>query len=292
MMMSMTGAELKCALAIARETFGWHRQQQEISLSRLMQLTGLSRQSVVTGIEDGIKRGIVGRTKEGQGYVYSLIVSAEVVKKLDQLEQADEVPDQELASLKIRPAASPESRLVQNLDQSNNETSTSLKTRPELVQNLDQPIKDYKETKQTPKEKEAAPPPAKDKRDKSTVPEVEPWAKPYEQIFRKYYRAVYPADYQDTKGDYCQLAYTRRQQKESLNAESWDAAARNYLDSELGNHTLADLARRFPVFLKGPLNQYGNRRIGNGPQRIVGEAAPVAGKYSSVGARPDTGKAR
>jgi phage replication O-like protein O len=281
-MLSMTGAELKCTMAIARETFGWHRDRQEISLSRLMELTGLSRQGVINGIEEGMKRGIIDRANEGQGYSYSLSVEAELVKNVDQLES--DATSQESRPALVNKVDGQKSIPVKNVDQ------PSPKSRREVVKKLDQPIKEDKEIKETLKETEAAAPPANAKRDKSTIPVVEPWARPYEQIFRKYYRAVYPAEYQDTKGDYCQLAYTRRQQKESLNEESWDTAARNYLDSELGNHTMADLARRYPAFLKGPLNQYGNRSSGNGSQRVVGEATPKPGKYSSHGVRPDVGK--
>jgi phage replication O-like protein O len=291
MMMTMTGAELKCALAIARETFGWHRQQQEISLSRLMQLTGLSRQSVVTGIEDGIKRGIVGRVKEGQGYVYSLSVSPELVKKLDQLEQEEELPEEEPASLKIRPVASPESRLVQNLDQSKNLTSTSLETRPEVVKKLDQPIKDYKETKQRSKKEDRRVLPASAKPEKKINPLVEPF---FGEFCAAYSETYDGAPYVSCDGDFVQLTALRKRWAtvETSFETAWARALPNYLATPQKKHTLADLCVHFATFFKNAVDRFGIPiGAGNG-QRIVGAAAPVAGKYSSVGTRPDTSKAR
>lgn len=71
----MKEAELRVVLAIARKTFGWHKKSDILSLSQLMELTGLSRQGVINGLDDGIERGIITRKKSGQSYSYSLVVN-------------------------------------------------------------------------------------------------------------------------------------------------------------------------------------------------------------------------
>lgn len=96
--------ELKVCLAIARQTFGWHKEGDRLSLSQLEELTGLSRQGVINGINAAIKNGLIVRTQKGQGYIYSLNVVAtsqvsrpvdntasqvsrpELVKEVDQFE--------------------------------------------------------------------------------------------------------------------------------------------------------------------------------------------------------------
>ena len=71
----MKEAELKVTLAIARKTFGWHKREDTLSLSQLMELTGLSRQGVLNGIEAGLERGTICRREMGQSYLYSIPVN-------------------------------------------------------------------------------------------------------------------------------------------------------------------------------------------------------------------------
>jgi len=79
---SMAESELKVVLAIARKTFGWHKEQARLSLTHLEELTGLSRQGVINGVERGIERGVIARKRDGkQGYFYHLLVN-----EVDQLE--------------------------------------------------------------------------------------------------------------------------------------------------------------------------------------------------------------
>ena len=75
LMPEMREAELKVTLAIARKTFGWHKDEDELSLSQLMKLTGLSKQGVINGIENGIKRGTISRRTFGDSFKYSLVVN-------------------------------------------------------------------------------------------------------------------------------------------------------------------------------------------------------------------------
>src|ERR1044072_3276563 len=95
----MSEAETKIAIIIARETFGWHRPKVKLSLADLVDLTGLTKPGVIKGVKAGIKRGIIGREKAGQGFLYFLIVGDEreaipgqVVNTVDQSPPAASQP--------------------------------------------------------------------------------------------------------------------------------------------------------------------------------------------------------
>lgn len=132
----MTLAELKVTLAIFRQTFGYHKREDELSLTRLEQLTGLSRQSVITGIDAAMQRGTVDRRSSGLGYLYSA---------------------------RLIYGASQESGLVQNLDQG------SLNIRPKVVQNLDTQKKErkLKEKREALAPQDAPAPPTEEPREKT-----------------------------------------------------------------------------------------------------------------------------
>ena len=108
---AMTEAEMRVALAIARKTFGWHKRQDKLSLSQLMNLTGMSRQGVINGVEAGIARGIIRRESDGQGYLYELVIlEKEPVNEVDQCENS-------VTSQRSRPV------LVNEVDQLKPQTS-------------------------------------------------------------------------------------------------------------------------------------------------------------------------
>jgi phage replication O-like protein O len=79
LMADMGEAELRVVLAIARQTFGWHKKRDKISLSQLTKLTGMSRPAVVNGLKAGIERGLIDRTpdpNDGRGGIwYHLLVN-------------------------------------------------------------------------------------------------------------------------------------------------------------------------------------------------------------------------
>ncbi len=62
----MADAELKVVLALARKTYGWHKESDAISLSQFQKMTGLSRQSVITGLRFAIERGILQEVRTGK----------------------------------------------------------------------------------------------------------------------------------------------------------------------------------------------------------------------------------
>jgi phage replication O-like protein O len=128
----MREAELRVTLAIARETFGWHRSEVELSLSDLMRLTGLTRQGVSNGLTEGLKRETIRRIAKGQGFEYSICI-AQLVNEVDQSTVLTSQP----SGLEV----------VNEVDQS------SQRSRPVLVNEVDQPIKEERKFKETIKEK-------------------------------------------------------------------------------------------------------------------------------------------
>lgn len=126
LMGDMTESELKVCMAIIRQTFGWHKRGDKLSLSQLMKITGLSKNSVLAGINDAMDRGIITRIVHGDSYIYSL-----VVQNLNQ------------GSVDFEP------EVVQNLNM------PSSNFEPLVVQNLNTQKKGKKLSKETPTTKES-----------------------------------------------------------------------------------------------------------------------------------------
>lgn len=122
----LSGSEIFVFLAVCRLTFGFHREERRASITMIEQLTGLSRQSVITAARELESYGLIERGRLRSVTVWRVMTDDELVQKLDQ------------TSLKIRPEESKNlTRGVKKLDQ------RSLKIRP--------PSK--KEKKETTKEK-------------------------------------------------------------------------------------------------------------------------------------------
>lgn len=83
--------ELRVLLCIMRQTFGWRKQWDRISLSQLMEKTGMERKAVHNSLKSLIEKRLIKKYKEGkngqENCWYSLEVAA--VKK------EAEIPDQE-----------------------------------------------------------------------------------------------------------------------------------------------------------------------------------------------------
>jgi len=73
-MQEMTGAELKVVLVICRKTFGWHKEIDRISFSQLVELTGMTRSSVNSGLQKAMKRGLIARREVGRSFEYALVL--------------------------------------------------------------------------------------------------------------------------------------------------------------------------------------------------------------------------
>lgn len=118
----MDETELRVTLIAIRKTLGWHKTRDAISLSTFVELTGLSRQGVLDGIEKAKARGTlveVGKGKRGIN-IYELVITE------DQSNQ--------LTSLMSRPVP------VNSVDQSY--ASTSLTSRPTKERNIKKPEKE------------------------------------------------------------------------------------------------------------------------------------------------------
>lgn len=58
------GNEMKCVTVISRKTFGWHKSSDRISKSQLMELTGLSKETIDEVMSNLVAFGLVIRVSE------------------------------------------------------------------------------------------------------------------------------------------------------------------------------------------------------------------------------------
>ena len=86
-MHEMTPAEVVVLMAICRLTFGWHKSEEVLTLSQLERMTGLSRPTVLSGINAAERHTLLERTKvQTQSQSYRLLIASgesEPVKNLD-----------------------------------------------------------------------------------------------------------------------------------------------------------------------------------------------------------------
>lgn len=73
-------SELKVLLIIMRQTFGWSKMEDVLSLTQFQDKTGLSRQGVIDGIREADAEGLLTRRPEKGSYAYHV----KVVNDLDQ----------------------------------------------------------------------------------------------------------------------------------------------------------------------------------------------------------------
>lgn len=74
MFQQMPEAALRCVLQIARQTFGFHREDAVCSLDYLQKTTGLSRQGVLNGIAWLSEWELIERQRCGHSFTYRVIV--------------------------------------------------------------------------------------------------------------------------------------------------------------------------------------------------------------------------
>ena len=70
-------AETKVVLAVIRKTFGWHKDKDRLSISQLMEMTGLSNRAVIDGTRAAMERGVIDREQDGDSYRYWLVIDDE-----------------------------------------------------------------------------------------------------------------------------------------------------------------------------------------------------------------------
>jgi len=85
-MNQLSGAGIKVLLKICRNTFGWNKDKDKISLSQLVKSTGLCRQSALDAVKELIKIDLIdcitrkGKTNE---YTIKIILEEQPVQKVD-----------------------------------------------------------------------------------------------------------------------------------------------------------------------------------------------------------------
>lgn len=72
--------ELKITLAIIRQTFGWRKTEDQLSVSKLEKLTGLSRKGVQDGLNLALERGSITRRAKGQKFFYALKLCNDIAR--------------------------------------------------------------------------------------------------------------------------------------------------------------------------------------------------------------------
>jgi len=99
-MKDMSGSELKVIMVICRKTFGWHKERDKISITQMMELTGLSNRAAIDAIKKLMARGLIARRQLGEfktsPYEYAMILSASEESSLGLYEKSSLGPKGEL----------------------------------------------------------------------------------------------------------------------------------------------------------------------------------------------------
>jgi hypothetical protein len=77
-MATLSDVELRVALVVCRQTFGWHRERAILSISFLMKATGMAKMSVIKGCALLMGRGWLKKGRSGRfngANVFELVVS-------------------------------------------------------------------------------------------------------------------------------------------------------------------------------------------------------------------------
>jgi hypothetical protein len=113
-------AELKVVLTVARQTFGWHKLRDTLSMSQLEERTGLARQSVMDGLTAALEHGWIERVKDGKSFSYAIVVR-EPDQSRNQTEPADGLESG------LKPVQKVDRPLVQKVDTQKKESKKGLK---------------------------------------------------------------------------------------------------------------------------------------------------------------------
>lgn len=118
---------------------------------------------------------------------------------------------------------------------------------------------------------------------------------PLYQVFLAAYQTRYEPPYASKSADFIQLAKLKKNcvaNNWELTTERWERSVRNYFQSPLSAHTLADLSVRFSTFFKSPLDQYGKPLMelaeahrdvnGNGDGKVVIPMPPKPANWEQM----------
>ena len=88
-MASMTMPEVCVVMAICRQTFGWHKKSEKLSVAQLRQMTGLSKDAVMRALDAALEHGWITRKPAGQTYRYTVHVQEVEVRQTYHLHEVD-----------------------------------------------------------------------------------------------------------------------------------------------------------------------------------------------------------
>jgi len=92
--------ELRIVLVLVRQTFGWHKQWDQISIGMLAEKTGMERRSIFRSLSSLMEKGLVERKKfgkNGKEKCYFSLVLQEPEK--EECEYDDEISEEEMEML-------------------------------------------------------------------------------------------------------------------------------------------------------------------------------------------------
>lgn len=93
-------SEWRVVCAVARQTFGWDKEADEISISQFEKLTGMSRATVVKAVKAALDHGFLVREKQGRSHVYRVSIGLES-KPIDDADEFRNYTDNSLDSKPI-----------------------------------------------------------------------------------------------------------------------------------------------------------------------------------------------
>lgn len=76
-MSELSGSDLKCYLTIVRQTSGWHKKEDRISISQFEKFTGLSNRSVIDSCRRLVACGLIIATKDNEQNNHFMLSSGE-----------------------------------------------------------------------------------------------------------------------------------------------------------------------------------------------------------------------
>ena len=84
---NMTMPEFGVVAAICRQTFGWHKKSEKLSVTQLQALTGLSKHAVLDALDAALADGWISRKPAGQTYRYTVNVHEVAARETHQQQE-------------------------------------------------------------------------------------------------------------------------------------------------------------------------------------------------------------
>lgn len=88
-MAGMTLPEIAVVMAICRQTFGWHKKSEKLSVAQLQTMTGLSKHAVLDALDVALRDGWITRKPAGQTFRYTVNVHEVAAREMHQLQEVE-----------------------------------------------------------------------------------------------------------------------------------------------------------------------------------------------------------